>query len=132
MPSEAARTARIRGLAVAILLTLQAAAIAAAPFVPGLRYFAWAPFHEPARCHIQVELDGRMLDADLVARRYGLPRFHRKPGSPEDWQLNDIRNVLEVIEAYESTAGRHDRAQVLVEIRRTGKPLEVWRWPSTR
>jgi len=58
-----------------------------------------------------------------VARRYGLPRIH------PNWQLNDIRNVLDDVQAVESTTGRSDRAQVRIEFRRNrGKP-EVWQWP---
>jgi hypothetical protein len=114
---------RIRWILIGLLLGPQIVAIAAAPFVPSLRYLAWAPFHEPATCRIQVRIDGRDLRDDLVARRYGLPRVHR------DWQLNDFRNVLEVVEAYESRS--RDRAEVRVEIRRNGKNPEVWRWPPT-
>jgi hypothetical protein len=106
-----------------ILVGLQVAAIAGALFVPGLRYLAWAPFHEPAKYRIHVRIDGRELSEDRVARRYGLPRFHR------DWQLNDIRNVLEVVEAYESAA--RDRAEVRVDFQRNGSAPEVWRWPPT-
>jgi hypothetical protein len=120
---------RARLVLIFLFLGIQLAAIAAAPFVPGLRFLAWAPFHEPATCRIQVRIDGRELQDDLVARRYGLPRIHRRSGSPVDWQLNDIRNVLEAIEAFESTAGRRDRAEVRVDFRRNGGKPEVWRWP---
>ncbi len=120
MPPDA-RPKRIRWILLSLIFGLQVAAIAGAPFVPSLRYLAWAPFHEPATCRIQVRIDGRDLSDDLVARRYGLPRIHR------DWQLNDFRNVVEVVEAYESTA--RDRAEVQVEILRNGKNPEVWRWP---
>ncbi len=121
---------RVRLALVALVLGVQIAAIAAAPFLPGLRFLAWAPFHEPASCRIQVVIDGRELAEELVARRYGLPRIHRRSRSPDDWQLNDIRNVLDVIEAYESAAGRRDRAEVRVEFRRNGGKSEVWRWPA--
>jgi hypothetical protein len=63
-----------------------------------------------------------------VARRYGLPRIHRKPEAPEDWQLNDIRNVLDVVQSHESAAPS-DHAEVRVEIRRPGTKPELWRWP---
>ena len=120
---------RIRRIVGGLILGIQVGAIALTPIVPSLRYFAWTPFHEPATCRIQVLIDGRELQDDLVTRRYGLPRVHRKPGSPDDWQLNDIRNVLEVVEAYESTPGRRDRAEVRVEFRRNRGNPEVWRWP---
>lgn len=120
MPSEKARRTVI-----GLILGVQVAAIAIPSFVPGLRFFAWAPFHEPATCRIQVRIDGRDLDEDHVARRYGLPRHHG------DWQLNDIRNVLDVVEACESTTGRRDRAEVRVEYRRNEGKLEVWRWPPS-
>jgi hypothetical protein len=126
MPSERSGA---RLLVLVVVLGIQIAAIAAAPFVPSLRFLAWAPFHEPASYRIQVRIDGRELPDDLVARRYGLPRIHRRSGTSEDWQLNDIRNVLDVIEAYESTTGRRDRAQVRVDFRRNGGKPEGWRWP---
>jgi hypothetical protein len=126
MPPERSRA---RLVVIFLLLGIQLAAIAAASFVPSLRFLAWAPFHEPAMCRIQVRIDGRELPDDLVARRYGLTRIHRRLESPEDWQLNDIRNVLEVIEAYESTTARCDRAEVRVDFRRNGGKPEVWQWP---
>lgn len=129
MPSEPTSPNRIRRRVVGLILALQVAAIAGAAFFPGLRFFAWAPFHEPARCHIRVLIGGRELNDDLVARRYGLPRIHRRSGSAEDWQLNDIRNVLEVVEAYESTTGRRDCAVVRIEFRRNRGNPEVWQWP---
>jgi len=129
MPPKPACPNRIRHLVVVLILCLQAGAIAGATFFPALRFLAWAPFHEPAACQIQVLIEGHELNDELVARRYGLPQIHRKPGSAEDWQLNDIRNLIEVVEAYESTTGRRDRAQVQIEFRRNRGTPEVWRWP---
>lgn len=123
------REPRVRLVLASLILGLQVAAIAAAPFLPRLRYLAWAPFHEPATYRISVRIEDRELSQNQITRRYGLPGIHRKPGSPEDWQLNDIRNVLDLIQAYESTTGRRDRAEVRVEYRRNGGKPEVWRWP---
>lgn len=123
------RPDRIRRLLVGLILGVEVGAIMAASFVPTLRFLAWAPFHEPATCRIRVRIDGRELDDDLVARRYGLPRVHPVSGSLEDWQLNDIRNLMGVVEAYETTTGRRDRAEVRIEFRRNRGDSEVWRWP---
>lgn len=119
MPSEPTLRRRVVGL----ILGLQVAAIAVAAFFPSLRFLAWAPFHEPATYRIQVLIDHRELDERAVSRRYGLPQYHH------GWQLNDIRNVLEVVEAYESTTGRLDRAEVRIDFRRNRGNPEVWQWP---
>lgn len=133
MPSESSLASPgflFRRILLGLIIAVQLLAIGGAVFSPSFRYLAWAPFHEPATYRIWVTVDGQELSDDVVSRRYGFPRIHHKSGSPEDWQLNDIRNVLDVVEAYESSVGRRDRAEVRIEIHRSERSPEVWRWPA--
>ena len=90
------------------------------------RTFAWAPLHEQVRFAIEVRRDGRLLTDDEVGRRYRRG-WHYDPSTREDWQLNELRRVQDVIEQTEQA--HHDGARVTVRYRRNGGPAEEWRWP---
>jgi len=105
----------------AAFLGLQLGAIVHARFVPE-RFFCWAPYDQHTRFAIEVEVDGRRLSREEVARRYR----YRSDG----WEPRAIANVFAIVRGYESNYGTDDRARVVVHYAVNGRPEATWRWPD--
>lgn len=101
-------------------LTLQVAWVLASQFRES-RHFSWAPHTVQVQYRVAVEIDGQPLPPDAVHRRYGVPA--------EGWEAHSHRNLIELIEQYETTRGREDAALVLLEYRVNGRSARLWRGP---
>lgn len=102
-----------------LVLTAQVAAIGYARVVPS-RYFCWAPYDALSVYELGVALDGQPLPAEAALARYRL-RGNRDNRS--------IQHVIDIIEQYEQTYGRSDRATVRLRYQTNGREWREWRWP---
>jgi hypothetical protein len=90
--------------------------------VAGHRYFCWAVFSLVAPYRITVDVNAAPLTSPAIAARYHV--------AAKSVELNSITNLFSVIEQYEKTYGRTDRANVVVRYRLNGESAErEWRWP---
>lgn len=105
---------------VAFLLA-QVAGIAWARFVPE-RFFCWAPYDEHSRFEVRVAIDGRPLSPDEVSARYRYPA--------RAWEPRSIHNIISQVRQFETTYGRDDGAEVVIEYVTNGRPKETWTWPQ--
>ncbi len=110
-----ARTA----IGVAFLL-FQLVMIVYARFVPS-RYFCWAPYDAQSEYSLQVAIDGRPLTGQEIRRRY------RRPQKSVD--NRSIQHVIDIVQQYEETRGRNDRARVIMKYRVNGGAEKQWQWP---
>lgn len=104
-----------------LFLLFQVGMIVHARFDPA-RYWCWAPHDQQAEYWIDVEIDGRSLPPEQVARRYRDPWGGIEPRT--------IEHVIRLVRQYEQTYGRDDGARVVLRYRTNGGPLRVWRWPA--
>ena len=110
------------------LLSLELCGVVRARFADD-RYFCWAPFHEQAHYTLQVEVAGRALSPEEIARRYGLPPVHREAGGAR-WELNSMVHVIDWVRRYEASYGRQDGARVLLSSSSGPGRADEWRWPE--
>ena len=92
-----------------------------ARFVPA-RYFCWAPYDIQTEYKLDVSVGGRTLTAAEIRRRY------RRPKQGVD--NRSIQHVMDIVQQYEETYGRSDRAQVLMKYRINGKEELEWQYPT--
>jgi hypothetical protein len=102
------------------LLLFQLVMIGYARFVPA-RYFCWAPYDIQTEYRLDVSIDGRMLTSAEIRRRY------RRPKQGVD--NRSIQHVMDIVQQYEETYGRTDRALVLMKYRVNGKEEREWQYP---
>jgi hypothetical protein len=110
----------MRVVAGAALLLFQVAMVIYARFVPS-RYFCWAPFDTQTDYRLQVNVGGRLLKPDEVRARYRRPQIGTDNRSPQ--------HVIDIVQGYEQSYGREDRARVVMRYRVNGKQEQVWQWP---
>jgi hypothetical protein len=103
------------------LLLFQLVMIGYARFVPA-RYFCWAPYDIQTEYRLGVSIGGRTLTAGEIRRRY------RRPMRGVD--NRSIQHVMDIVQQYEETYGRFDRAQVLMKYRINGKEEREWQYPA--
>jgi hypothetical protein len=103
------------------LLLFQLVMIGYARFVPA-RYFCWAPYDIQTEYKLDVSIGGRTLTAAEIRRRY------RRPKQGVD--NRSIQHVMDIVQQYEETYGRSDRAQVLMKYRINGKEELEWQYPA--
>lgn len=123
VPSTRARYPwpRLLGLA---LLWWQVAMIVHARFDP-LRYFCWAPFDSRNHYRItRVEINGQALDEAAIAARYRVP--------PAGLEWRAISHLEALIEQFEQSYGRADRAHVEVVFQTNGGPEQKWNFENPR
>jgi hypothetical protein len=111
----------------AAFLALQAALILNARFVPS-RYFCWAPFSSQTSYRLSVWIADRPLGGDAIAARYRLPALHRGSGGSH-WEENSIHHVMTIVEQYEESYGKDDRARVILYYSVNGREEQTWRYP---
>jgi hypothetical protein len=111
----------IRTIIGAGLLLFQLVMIGYARFVPA-RYFCWAPYDIQTEYRLDVSVGGRTLTAAEIRQRY------RRPKKGVD--NRSIQHVMDIVQQYEETYGRSDRAQVLMKYRINGKEEQEWQYPS--
>jgi len=102
------------------LLGFQVFMIGYARFVPS-RYFCWAPYDIQTEYRLDVTVNGRPLTPKQIQVRYKRPRAGTDNRSPQ--------HVIDILQGYEETYGRHDRAQIVMHYRVNGKEEQEWRWP---
>jgi hypothetical protein len=110
----------MKNFAAVALLLFQVVMIVYARFVPS-RYFCWAPFDIQTEYKLQVEVDGRMLNAKEVLARYRRAQNGTDNRSPH--------HVMDIIRGVEETYGRNNQVQVAMRYRVNGKQEQIWRWP---
>ena len=101
-------------------LLLQLALIVHARFIPE-RYFCWAPFDQCTRYRIEVSIAGKPLDPEAISARYHI--------AADFWDARAAANILSVVRRYETTLGRHDKAEVRIYHTVNGRPERLWTWP---
>jgi hypothetical protein len=92
------------------ILLFQLVMIGYARYVPA-RYFCWA----------DVSIGGRPLTPAEIRSRY------RRPQHGVD--NRSIQHVMDIVQQYEESYGRGDRAEVLMKYRINGKAEQEWRYP---
>jgi len=102
-----------------VLLLAQVVSVVHAHASGGRRYFAWAPNDYAVAYTIDVSVAGHALSADEIQRRYRLPAQGLFEDPPE--------RLLDFIDRYEDTEGRHDGASVTVHYSLDGHRPRVWR-----
>ena len=86
------------------------------------RYFCWAPYDIQTEYRLNVTVNGRPLTAKQIQARYKRPRAGADNRSP--------RHVIDILQGYEETYGRNDRAEIVMKYRVNGKEEQEWRWPQ--
>ena len=121
----------LRTAVAATLLLAQAAAILYARRVES-RYFCWAPYDTQTDYSLRVALPGRGdLTATEIRRRYRITVGSSR-GDAAVIHGHDQRSpqhVKDIVEQYEATYGRDDRAQVVMRYSVNGRETAEWRWP---
>src|SRR5438105_15060448 len=110
----------VRIIAAGGILLFQLVMIGYARFVPS-RYFCWAPYDIQSEYRLDVSIGGRPLTANQIRTRY------RRPKQGVD--NRSIQHVMDIVQQYEETYGRGDRAQVVMKYRINGKAEQEWRYP---
>lgn len=111
-------------LAIAVLfLSAQLFSIVYAQVAGDERYFCWAPNDYMVSYHLQVKIDGRVLNREEVRLRYRLPSYRT--------YQNIVTHLENIIRQYETTYGRNDHAEIMLEYSTNGGPWKEWRWPQT-
>lgn len=111
----------MRTVIAVILLAAQFGFVIAARFNDA-RYYCWAPHDAQNEYHVRVWVDGTELDPIAVEERYRLTTGGVDPRA--------IAHVIYSIRQYETTYGKGDGAQVLLEYTTNGGPLQRWIWPE--
>jgi hypothetical protein len=102
-------------------LTLQIVVVLVSQVSPA-RWFSWAPHSAQVWYALDVEVDGRTLDAREVAERYGV----RQTG----WEAHALQNLKDVLIQHTRTYGRGDETTIVLRYRVNGRPVETWTWPG--
>jgi hypothetical protein len=110
----------LRTIAGVAILAFQLVMIGYARFVPS-RYFCWAPYDIQSEYRLDVTIEGKALTAAQIRARYRRPR--------QGVDNRSIRHVMDIVEQYEQTYGRNDRAQVSMKYRINGKAEQQWQYP---
>jgi hypothetical protein len=84
------------------------------------RYFAWAPNDYVVQYRIAAVVDGRNLSPAQVRHRYHL--------SPHGIYYFPAQHIIDDLQQYERTYGRHDRVLVTLTYRLNGHARKTWRW----
>jgi|LGOV01.1.fsa_nt_gb hypothetical protein len=102
-----------------IFLSFQVLSIIYARVTPE-RFFCWAPYDEHTRFEVLVEIEGKAITGKEVKNRY---RYR-----PIDigWESRSINNVFNIINQYESSYGKNDKAVVKIKYSTNGKKEKVW------
>lgn len=102
------------------ILLFQLVMIGYARYVPA-RYFCWAPYDVQSEYRLDVSIGGRALTAAEIRSRYRRPR--------QGVDNRSIQHVMDIVQQYEESYGRGDRARVLMKYRINGKAEQEWRYP---
>lgn len=108
-------------LAGGAFLVLQLALILYARFIPE-RFFCWGPYDEHSFYEVGVTVGGVPLAPGEIADRYRYPA--------RGWEPRSVYNVISQIRQYETTYGRDEAAEVVLDYSINGHEPEVWRWPE--
>ncbi len=104
------------------VLAPQVAMIGIARFHP-MRYFCWAPYDTQIEYRISARVNGEQLSAAEIEARYRHPEVEVNPRM--------ICQITDVVAHAEQYYHADDNAQVNVEYRTNGGPLQEWSWPAT-
>ncbi len=94
-----------------------------ARFVPS-RYFCWAPYHSQNHYEMDVTVNGRVLTAGEIQRRYRRPQ--------KGINSRTIEDQKDIIAQYERTYGKNERAEVTLRYRVNGGAEQTWHWPQQK
>ncbi len=81
--------------------------------------FTWAPFHEHAVYRLSMKVAGRTIGTKALLDQFRLPTWHFSPARDENWETNDLRDVVEVI------TRSHPAQPVTIEGTRNGAPFRI-------
>ena|SRR5579871_272947 len=84
------------------------------------RYFAWAPNDYVVQYRLAATVDGHALSPAAVRGRYHL--------APHGIWYFPAQHIIDDVQQYERTYGRHDRVRVTLTYRLNGHAQRVWRW----
>lgn len=110
----------VRTIAAVAILAFQLVMIGYARFVPA-RYFCWAPYDIQSEYKLDVTIGGHALTAAQIRARYRRPR--------QGVDNRSIQHVMDIVQQYEQTYGRNDRAWVSMTYRVNGKAEQAWQYP---
>jgi hypothetical protein len=108
------------GIGVA-LLAFQVFMIGYARFVPS-RYFCWAPYDTQTDYRLDLSVNGKKLTAKQIQARYKRPKAGSDNRSPQ--------HVMDILQGYDETYGKADRAEIVMKYRVNGREEREWRWPA--
>lgn len=106
-------------VAVAILL-FQLGATVYARFYP-TRYFSSAPNDAITKYKIAVTIQGRHLTEDEIQKRYRFFKYGFDDRTPA--------HIFDIITQYETTYGKDEKANVVVDYKLNGKDQQSWQYP---
>jgi hypothetical protein len=102
---------------VLVFFLLQIGGIIYSRFVD-LRYFSWAPFDQISYYEITAKVNGVVLSPQEITRRYTIQNKGRENRS--------IHHVFSIINQYEESYGKDEKAVVKVVYSTNGKAEEEW------
>jgi hypothetical protein len=85
------------------------------------RWFAWAPNDYITEYELSVRIGGRALRPEEIEARYRVPAEHFQEGAAQ--------HLIDLVHQYETTYGRNDSAQVVLDYRVNRRAPRRWRWP---
>ncbi|WP_406683910.1 hypothetical protein N1F78_14630 [Seonamhaeicola sp. MEBiC1930] len=108
---------KLRLIIGALFLILQIAGIVYSRFTP-LRFFCWAPYDIQTKFEATGKINGKILNSDQLKERYK----YKMSG----WEQRSIFNIFSLIEQYESTYGKNDKAEITIKYSINGHPEKIW------
>ena len=101
-----------------LFIFIQIVSIAYARIIPE-RFFCWAPYDEQTYYEVFVEIDGKTLTKKEIEFRYHYKSVGYEPRA--------IHNIFNIINQYESTYGKNDKAIVNVKYSINGHEEKLWK-----
>jgi hypothetical protein len=101
-----------------LFLLLQLGSVVYARFIPE-KFFCWAPYDEHTYYKIKVSLNGEELSTKEVKLRYNY--------LSDGWEPRSIDNVFSLVQQYETTYGKAEKANVEILYNTNGNGWNIWR-----
>lgn len=100
-----------------LFLLVQLISIIYARVIPE-RFFCWAPYDEHTYIEVFAEIDDIKLTKNEIQERY----HYKSIG----WEPRSIHNIINIINQYESTYGKEEKAIVQIIYSTNGRKNESW------
>lgn len=99
-------------------LILQLCSVLYARFIPE-KFFCWAPYDEHTNYQIKVNINGKDLSMSEIRSRYNY--------LSKGWEPRSIDNIFSLVQQYETTYGKAEKADVEILYNTNGNGWKIWK-----